>query len=76
MRNNNIYDDRMEVTCTDTGKTVTATVSDFVPGKVASCFLAQNKIVMYYNQKHNQYQGTMSGLEFTTRGPKTLGQYR
>lgn len=76
MASNDIYDDHMSVTCTDTGKTVKALVTEFVPGKVATCHLANNKIVMYYNSKHKQYQGSMSGLEFTTQGPKTLGQYR
>lgn len=76
MASNDIYDDHMSVTCTDTGKTLQAVVSEFTPGKVAVCHLASSKIVMRYNEKHKQYQGSVSGMEFTTTGPKLLGKYR
>jgi hypothetical protein len=76
MKNNDIYDDQMMVTCTDTGKSVSTLVAEFNPGKLVTCYLAKNKIAMYYNQKHNQYQASLSGMEFVTSGPKLLGKYR
>lgn len=76
MKNNDIYDDQMMVTCTDNDKSLSALVVEFVPGKIATCYLAKNKIVMHYNQKHKQYQGSFSGMEFVTTGPKLLGTYR
>ena len=71
-----IYEDKVAVTCTDNSKVVTVDVHEFTPEKVLTVYLATNKIVMYYNQKHKNYAGSMFNMEFTSPGPKTLGSYR
>lgn len=64
------YEDTCEVTCTDNGKTVPAEVMNFRAEDGLTIALATNKIVMKYNKRHNQYQGSMHGMEFTSPGPK------
>lgn len=71
-----VYDTTAQVTCTDNGKTVTAEISEFVPERVLTVYLATNKIVMKYNLRHKNYVGNMFNMEFTSTGPQTLGSFR
>jgi hypothetical protein len=71
-----VYDTKVKVTCTDNGKTVETEVTDFVPEKILTVYIATNKIIMHYNARHKNYVGSMFNMEFTSAGPQTLGSYR
>ena len=64
------YDSNCELYCTDTGKTATAEVLNFRKEDGLTAFIAQSKVIMKYNKKHDVYIGTLMGMEFTTKGPK------
>jgi len=64
------YDGKCELYCTDTGKTATADVLNFRKEEGLTAFIADSKLIMKYNSKHNIYIGSLMGMEFTTKGPK------
>lgn len=64
------YEETCDVTCTDNGKTVTAEVMNFRQADGLTVVIATNKIIMKYNKKHDEYVGSMHGMEFTSKGPK------
>lgn len=62
-------DDYCDVTCVDTGVTVTADILDFKQGKTLSVSVNKSvKMIMPFNGK--VYEGKISGLTFTSNGPK------
>jgi hypothetical protein len=73
---NRSYEDTVIVECTNNDKAVTADVMAFVEGKYLTVALNTVRVNLQYNAKHNNYVGVMSGLEFQSSGPKTLGYYR
>lgn len=69
---------RSEDTCilhnTDRGKEIQAHVVEFRYQEKLICSLPQGiEIRLSFNRKHNEYVGSMAGLEFTSPGPKTVG---
>lgn len=70
------YDRVAAVECIDNGKIVDADVIAFVEGKYLSVSLNTVKVNLQYNNRYNNYIGSMSGLEFQSTGPKVLGRYR
>ena len=64
------HENTCELHCTDNDKTVTAEVLNFRQGDGLTVVVVGNRIVMKYNKQHDIYIGSMSGLEFTTKGPK------
>lgn len=67
------YSDETLVECTDNGKTITADVDNFQPGKYLSVIMNTVKVSLQYHEKFDQYVGSMGGLEFISKGPKLLG---
>jgi len=64
------YKDTCTVHCTDKDKDLSADVLSFKPGKSLIVVVSQElRITMSYVPKHKIYVGTLSGLEFTTKGP-------
>ena len=64
-----VYEDRVEITCTDNGKTVEAEIDNFRAKDSMNVFMATNKINMKYNGR--VYVGNAFGYEFTTTGPES-----
>jgi hypothetical protein len=71
-----IFATTVDVTNTETGKTVTAIVDKFKEGDSLAVWLAQMRIVLTYSQKHNIYVGSAVGREFTALAPKLMGTQR
>lgn len=71
---NTVYEDRVEILCTDNGKTVEAEIDNFREKQSLNAFIAGNKIHMVYNGK--VYVGNQIGLEFQTTGPKQIAKLR
>lgn len=70
------YEDTCNLTCTDNGRTAPAEILDFRPGKMLTCSVnRQVKLTLSYNEKHKNYVGSMSGMEFTTNGPAETVTY-
>ena len=69
-----VYEDRVEILCTDNGKTVEAEIDNFREKQSLNAFIAGNKIHMVYNGK--VYVGHQIGLEFQTTGPKQIAKLR
>lgn len=63
------HDETCELKCTDNGKTAPATVINFRLNDGLTVFVADSKIVMKYNKRHDIYVGSLMGMEFTTKGP-------
>ena len=61
------------VECTDTGKSVNADVSTFVKGVFLEVVMNTVKVNLQYQERFDQYAGSMGGLEFVTKGPQQLG---
>ena len=61
-------EDTCQVECVDNGKVVTADILDFKEGKTLAVSLNKSlKMVMPWNGRI--YEGRMSGLTFTSKGP-------
>ena len=76
MSMNKSYDNIAVVECIDNDKTVDADVMTFVEGKYLTVAINTVKVNLQYNEKHNNYIGSLGGLEFRSIGPKMLGYYR
>ena len=63
------YDKTCTLYCTDNEKTAEASVVNFRQGDGLTVYLAESKIVMKYNKRHDIYVGNLLGMEFTTKGP-------
>ena len=64
------HEDTCELYCVDNDKTVVAEVINFRLEDGLTAYLADSKLVMKYNKKHDVYIGSLMGREFTTKGPK------
>ncbi len=65
-----VYDNFCEVTSTRTDVTVEVEADNMRPGVSFEAFVANNKIKMKWNGK--VYVGNVSGMEFTSKGPREL----
>ena len=65
-----VHEKECQLTCTDTDKTVVAEVVDYRSKKNLIVNVSGNNIHLNYLDKHDIYVGSLSGLEFTTKGPK------
>lgn len=66
-----VHENTCTINCTDTGKDAEADVVSFNNESRLVVNVAGNDIHMNYAGKHGIYVGSMSGLEFTSKGPKT-----
>lgn len=64
------YDKECELFCIDNDKTAKAQVLNFRLHDGLTCYLAESKLVMKYNKRHDLYIGSLMGMEFHTKGPK------
>ena len=71
-----VYAQEVLVECTDNGKSITADVDNFQPGRYLSVIMNTVKVNLKYQDKFDHYVGSMGGLEFLSKGPKTVGTYR
>ena len=71
-----VYAQETLVECVDNGKSITVIVDNFQPGKYLSVIMNTVKVNLQYQDKHDRYVGSMGGLEFISKGPKTVGSYR
>mgnify|MGYP003566821267 FL=1 len=65
-----VYDNFCEVTSTRTDVTVEVEADNMRPGVSFEAYVANNKIKMKWNGK--VYVGNVSGMEFTSKGPREL----
>ena len=70
MNNENIYNDTLMLTNTNTGKQVKGEVADLKEGVSLNAYVANEKIPMRWNGK--TYVGNMFGMELTTAGPDLI----
>lgn len=69
----NHYESECTLECTDNGKKVAANVDQFKE-KESITVLIEGKVRVHLKYtKFKEYVGSMSGLEFVTKGPKFLG---
>ncbi len=68
MNNKVVYANEATVTSTQTGIQVVAEIDNFKFQQHLDAFIVTNKISMRWNG--NTYVGNVSGMEFTTDGPK------
>jgi len=61
------------VECTDNGKSITADVSKFVQGVFLEVTMNTVNVNLQYQERFDQYVGSMGGLEFVSKGPHQLG---
>lgn len=73
MNNKVTYANEATVTSTRTGTEVVAEIDNFKFEQYLDAFIATNKISMRWNGK--VYVGNVSGMEFTTSGPKESIKY-
>lgn len=67
------YAENCKIYCTDKDETLEAEIFEFKPNVYLNVRI--NGIIninLRYQPKHNNYVGSMSGYEFTTKGPKLL----
>jgi hypothetical protein len=65
------YADTVDLHCTDKNETINAEILEFRPNMLISVSIQRKiKMILKYNQRGNNYVGSMAGLEFTTPGPK------
>ena len=70
------YADTVELHCTDKSEIITAEILEFRPGMLISVSIQRKiKMMLKFNQRGNNYVGSMAGLEFTTAGPKETITY-
>jgi len=70
------YADTVDLKCTDNGNIVIAEVMDFRPNHSLTVSVQRSiKLILKYEARVNTYVGKMSGLEFTTAGPKETIKY-
>lgn len=65
-----LYDNVCDVTSTRTDVAVEVEADNMKPGVSFDAFVAGNRIRMRWNGK--VYVGNVSGMEFTSKGPKEL----
>lgn len=65
-----VHENTCTIKCTDTNKDAQADVVSFTNKSRLLVNVAGNDIHMNYTDKHGIYVGSMSGLEFTSQGPK------
>ena len=68
MNNKVVYANEATITSTRTGTEVVAEIDNFKFEQYLDAFIVTNKIPMRWNGK--VYVGNVSGMEFTTDGPK------
>lgn len=68
--NNMQYDQTCMLTNTRTEVEMEAEVMNFRPEDGLTVVIASNKIVLKYVKRHGIYVGNLSGMEFTSKGPK------
>ncbi len=73
MNNKVVYANEATITSTRTGTEVVAEIDNFRFEQYLDAFIATNKIPMRWNGK--TYVGNVSGMEFTTDGPKESIKY-
>ena len=67
------YDDVCKISCTDNGKVVDGEILNFKPEAFLEVSLNRSmKVQLRYQPKQKIYVGSMSGLEFTSAGPKKI----
>lgn len=67
------YEETCVLENTDRGRKFEADVVNFNPQKNIACVIEGGvEIRLQYDNKHDQYVGSMAGFEFTTRGPKGI----
>jgi hypothetical protein len=71
-----VYAQETLVECTDNGKSITAEVDRFQPGQFLSVVMNTVTVNLQYQSRFDQYVGSMGGMEFVSKGPKTVGTYR
>ena len=71
-----VYAQETLVECNDNGKAITADVDNFQPGENLSVIMNTVKVSLQYQSLGEMYVGSMGGLEFISKGPKTVGTYR
>ncbi len=73
MKNRKIFADTCQVHCTDKDQTLDVEILDFVDERFLHVAVQRSiKLKLSYVEKHGQYVGSMSGLEFTSDGPDLL----
>ena len=73
-----VYEETCVVHCTDNGNELIVDILNFNPEKYLDVSVnKQIKLNMRYDPKHHIYVGSMTGLEFTTKGPleRTVKDY-
>lgn len=73
MNNKVVYANEATITSTRTGTEVVAEIDNFKFQQHLDAFISTNKIPMRWNGK--VYVGNVSGMEFTTSGPKESIKY-
>jgi hypothetical protein len=65
------YDDKVQIKCVDNNTVVTAEVLNFTPNHQLSVALEKSiKLILPYVAKVGEYQGSLYGRTFVTKGPK------
>ena len=75
MANKVLYENTCNITCTDNDIVKEAEVLNFLPGKSLTVTInRQVKLSIVYHESATKkfYIGNMTGLEFTTPGPKEV----
>jgi len=70
------FENECDLYCIDNEKTVKAQVLNFRLEDGLTCYLADSKLVMKYNKRHDLYIGSLMGMEFHTKGPKYWEVYQ
>jgi len=67
------FEDEADIYCTETEKTVTADVIDFLDKRYLIASLNRAvKVNLQWNEQHSMYLGKAAGLEFQSHGPKRI----
>jgi len=70
------YESKCDLYCIDNEKTVKAEVLNFRQGDGLTAYIAESKLHMKYNKRHDLYIGTLMGMEFQTKGPEYWEVYQ
>ena len=73
---NEVYATECQIECIENGKIIEGKVDKFHKEKYLSVYISTVKVNLQYNKRNNSYIGAMGGLEFISKGPKKLGDYR
>lgn len=71
LRDRSSYTETADITCLETGKTLTGEILEFKPAYLLVVSIDRKvKVTLRYNTEKKRYLGIVGSLEFTSPGPK------